>query len=67
MKLPLFVRELTPAEEQALKQALRSSLGFTLRRAQILLQSANGRTPLDIAESLGCSAQTVRNAIHGRL
>jgi len=61
---PLFVRLLTSEEHQALEEALRSPESFTLRRAQILRQSANGRWPSQIAESLGCASQTVRNAIH---
>lgn len=64
MKPPLFVRQLTPAEKHALKQALRSPVSFTLRRAQILRQSDQGRTPQHIASSLGCSAQSVRNVVH---
>ncbi len=62
---PLFVRPLTSEEQQALREACRSPESFTLRRAQILLQSTNGRRPSQIAESLGCASQTVRNAIHG--
>ena len=60
----MFVRQLTPAEKHALKQALRSRESFTLRRAQVLIQSEQGRTPQQIASSLGCSAQSVRNALH---
>jgi transposase len=50
-------------ERQAIRAGLRSPDAFTLRRSQILLQSADGRTPARIADSLGCSTQTVRNAI----
>ena len=45
MKPPLFVRELTDAERQALQAGLRSREAFTLRRAQILLASADGQRP----------------------
>ena len=64
MKPPLFVHPLTLEERQTLERALRSSQSFTLRRAQILLQSAMGRTPQEIAHTLGCTSQTVRNVIH---
>lgn len=46
-----------------LEAALRSSSAFTLRRAQIVLASARKEPPARIAASLGCSTQTVRNAI----
>jgi transposase len=63
MKPPTFVRPLLDSERQAIQTGLRSPDAFTLRRAQILLASANGRLPAQIADSLGCAAQTVRNAI----
>jgi transposase len=59
-----FVRPLTTTERQQLQQGLRSSDAFTLRRCQILLASAAGQTPADIARTLGCTATTVRNTIH---
>ena len=64
MKKPIFVRELTDGERQALEETLRSSQAFVLRRAQILRASARGTWVPQIAEDLGCSPQTVRNAIH---
>ena len=63
MKPPTFVRPLLAAERQAIQGSLRSPDAFTLRRAQILLQSADSRPPAQIADSLGCATQTVRNAI----
>ena len=63
MKPPLFVRVLTSEEEQALALGLRSTDAFTLRRSQILLASSRGERPSQIARNLGCSVQTVRNAI----
>ncbi len=51
MKLPLFVRALTEVEHQQLKTQLRSPEAFRLRRAQILLASAQGRTPQMIADT----------------
>ena len=63
MKPPTFVRPLGDPERQAIRAGLRSPDAFTLRRSQILLASADGRSPAQIAESLGCATQTVRNAI----
>ena len=65
MKLPIFVRTLTDDERQALKAGLRCPAAFTLRRCQILLQSADGRRPKVIAAAVGCCVQSVRNAICG--
>src|SRR5437763_6242187 len=64
MKPPLFVRPPTAAERQALASGLRSSDAFTLRRCQILLASHQGQRPSRIAAALGCTAQTVRDAIN---
>ena len=50
MKPPTFVRPLTDDERQALKAGLRSPEAFTLRRCQILLQSADGLRPKAIAD-----------------
>ncbi len=64
MKPPLFVRELSDAERRALHAGLRSREAFALRRAQILLASAQRQRPALIASRLGCAVGTVRNAIH---
>lgn len=64
MRTPIFVRELTDDERKALKGKLRSSDAFTVRRCQMLLASARGVRAPDIALSLSCDDQTVRNAIH---
>jgi transposase len=64
MQAPLLVRPLTDAERQALEAGLRSSQAFTLRRSQIILASARGDHTPAIAAALGCSDQTVRDAIH---
>lgn len=63
MKPPVFVRALSAEERQALTDGLRSSQAFTLRRSQILLASARGERASRIAQQLGCSDQTVFNAI----
>jgi len=64
MKPPLFVRELAASERQALHAGLRSREAFTLRRAQILLASADGQRPSRIAARIGCAVGTVRNTPH---
>jgi transposase len=63
MKPPLFVRPLTDEERAALRAGLRSPDAFTLRRCQVLLASADGLRPAQVAERFGCATQTVRNAI----
>jgi transposase len=63
MKPPLFVRPLSPEEQQALRAGLRSPSAFTLRRCQILLASAEGLKPSAIRARLGCATQTVRDAL----
>jgi transposase len=64
MRPPLFVRELTDAERQELRAGLRSREAFTLRRAQILLASAAGQRPSQIAARVGCAIGTVHNTLH---
>jgi transposase len=63
MQAPLFVRPLTEEEQAALEAGRRSFLGFTVRRSQMLLLSAQGKSTPTIARLMGCSDQTVRNAI----
>ena len=64
MRAPIHVRPLTGAERASVEAALRASDAFTLRRAQIILASARGEPAPAIARQVGCSQQTVRNAIH---
>src|SRR5215218_10200621 len=64
MKRPIFVRPLSGAERQTLEAGLRSSDAFVLRRCQVLLASSRVENAYQIATSLGCNPQTVRNAIH---
>jgi transposase len=63
MKPPLYVRPVTTTERRQLEAARRSSHGFRVRRAQIVLASAQGQSAKPIAQLLGCSVQTVRNVI----
>jgi transposase len=64
MKRPISVRPLTDAERDAVEVGLRSTTAFTLRRSQIVAASTRGEQVPCIARSLGCSQQTVRNALH---
>jgi transposase len=64
MEAPLFVRSLTAEECQQLHAGLQSRDAFTLRRCQILLASAQGQRPAQIAAAMGCASQTVRNTLH---
>ena len=63
MKPPLFVRLLTDEERTQLEAERRVSDAFRVRRAQIILASASGRSPKPIAQMVGCCVQTVRNVI----
>lgn len=64
MRKPIFVRPISDEEREKLEAGLRSSDAFVLRRCQILLASERGENAYQIARSLGCDSQTVRNAIH---
>lgn len=57
------IRELTPDEDQALRAGTKSSAGFSTRRSHMLLLSAEGVSPPQIAKRLLCGEQTVRNAL----
>lgn len=62
---PLYARPLTEEERSHLRQSLKASSGFTVRRAQMILKSADdGLKVAAIAQDLGCSDQTVRETIH---
>lgn len=61
----LYARELTEEERIELRRSLKSGKGFTVRRAQMILKSADEGLKVDeIGEQLGCTGQTVREAIH---
>lgn len=66
MHPPLFVLPLTADQSAALRAGLRSADAFTARRCQIALASARGLPAKSIAQNLGCSAGTARNAIRAR-
>jgi transposase len=60
---PLYARPLTDPERAALRRGVRPPEAFTLRHCQILLASAEGQRPSQIAGALGCAVQTVRDAL----
>jgi transposase len=64
MRVPIYVRPLTDAEREQVEAGLGAPEAFTLRRCQILLASARGEPPAQIARQVGCGDQTVRNALH---
>ena len=57
------VHPLSEEEHRALVKGTKSPSGFTVRRSQMLLLSAEGLTPQQIAQRLHCGDQTVRNVI----
>src|SRR5262249_23583012 len=63
MKPPLFIRPLTDDERMQLEADRRTADAFRVRRAQIVLASAQRLSPQPIAQLVGCSVQTVRNVI----
>jgi transposase len=64
MKPPLFIRPLTENERRQLEADRRTADACRVRRAQIVLASAQKLAPQPIAQLVGCSVQTVRNVIH---
>jgi transposase len=63
MKPPLFIRPLTDEEWRQLEADRRTPDAFRVRRAQIVLASAQRLSPKPIASLVGCSVQTVRNVV----
>src|SRR5229473_4677709 len=63
MKTALTLTNPTSEELAGLRAALNFSSGFAVRRAQILLQVAAGKTAPTIAREMHCSHQGVRNII----
>ena len=65
MKPPLYVRKPTKKEKQVLQAGVRTKDTFVIRRSQIVLASERGEKAMDIAKTLGCDDETVRNVIKG--
>lgn len=62
---PLYARPPTEAERQELARGLKATDGFTVRRAQMILLSAEESMKVEaIGRRLGCTGQAVREAIH---
>lgn len=59
----MYVGPLSSTRRRRLEKGLRSRDAFEPRRCQILLASAGGQRPSQLAAYLGCTAQTVRNTI----
>jgi transposase len=61
----LYARELTDEERHILRQSLKTSDGFRVRRAQMILMSADEQLKVnEIGRIVGCQGQAVRIAIH---
>ena len=65
MKHPIYVRKLTKKEKQAMQAGVRSKDSFVIRRSQVVLASERGEKAIEIAKTLGCDEETVRNVIKG--
>ena len=63
-KEPIFVREISEEEKQALEKARRASDACQMKRAQILLASSQGLTTTGIEKQFGYSAEYARQMIH---
>jgi transposase len=65
MKHPIYVRKMTKKEKLAMQAGIRSKDAFVIRRSQIVLASERGQKAIEIAKTLGCDDETVRNVIKG--
>ena len=65
MKPSLSVRPFTDEERTRLEVERRGADAFRVRRAQIMLASAHGRSPKPIALLVGCCVQTVLTLLRG--
>jgi transposase len=64
MKPPIFIRPLTDDERRQLEADRRTADACRVRRAQIVLASAQKLSPKPIAQWVGWSVQTVRHVMH---
>lgn len=65
MLKPPFIRSLTKEERKALEAGLHSNDAFVVRRCLILLLSSRGKKAAEIAQTLCCDDETVRDVIKG--
>jgi DNA-binding CsgD family transcriptional regulator len=63
MHPPILVREPSAEERARLEAALRAAHAFTVRRARIVLLSADGHRPRGIARGLRCAVRTARDGV----
>src|SRR6185295_18280904 len=63
MKPPIFIRPLTDDERRHLEANRRTADACRVRRAHIVLASAQKLSPKPLAQLVGCSIQTVRNVL----
>jgi len=63
MKAKVFVREITQEERQALEAQVRSADPLVMRRSQIVLLSAEGKSIREITRLVGYGRETVRMVI----
>lgn len=62
----LYGRPLTDEERETLRQSLKSSDGFKVRRAQMILLSSDEHLKVnEIGLRLNCHGQSVREVLHG--
>ena len=64
MKPPLFIRPLTDDERRQLAADRRTADACRVRRAPIVLASAQRLSPKPMAQLVGCCVQTGRTVIH---
>ena len=64
MKPPLFSRPLTDDARRYLEADRRTVDACRVRRAHIVLASAQRLSPKPLAQLVGCAVQTVRHVIH---
>jgi transposase-like protein len=60
---PLFVRPLTPDERQGLEQFLHTSNKEEGVRARVILASAQGKTAVEISQSMGSHPSNIKKWI----
>jgi hypothetical protein len=64
MRKPIFVRPIRDDERPALEAGLHSADAFVLRRCQIILASERRKRAPEIAQDVGCDADSVLDIIH---
>jgi transposase len=64
MRKPIFVRAISDDERPTLEAGLHSSDAFVLRRCQVILASERRKRAPEIAQDVGCDADSVLDIIH---